>query len=74
MPAAIAQILASDLRVQLSGMEMVDAPIPPIFPHRSVALGNELLRERMRAIAALGSNEIKKLSRKEVPGMSRHKV
>ena len=33
MPAAIAKILAADLRVQLSGIEMIDAPIPPIFPH-----------------------------------------
>jgi hypothetical protein len=74
MPAAIAKILAAYLRVQLSGIEMIDAPIPPIFPHRGMALGNELLRERMRAIAALGSNEIKKLTREEVPGMSRHKV
>ena len=41
---------------------------------RGMALGNELLRERMCAIAALGSNEIKKLTREEVPGMSRHKV
>jgi hypothetical protein len=53
---------------------MIDASIPPIFPHAGVALGNELLRERMCAIAALGSYKAKKLGREEVAGMSRDKV
>jgi hypothetical protein len=67
MPSAIAKILVADPRIELPGIQMIDAAIAPVFAHRAVALGNELLSERVRAIAAFRPNEVEELTREEIP-------
>src|SRR5580700_5036015 len=53
---------------------MIDAPIPPVFAHRCVPLSDELLRQRMSPIAALGIDKGQELTGREVSGMHGHEI
>src|SRR5262252_6376097 len=74
MPPAIAKILVANPGIELAGVQMVDTSIPPVFAHRAVAQSNELLGERVRAIAALGPSEVEKLTRQEIPRVRRYDI
>ena len=74
MPAAVAQVLMAKLGVELARIQMIDAPVTPVFAHRGVPLGHELLRQRMSPIAALGIDKGQELAGREVPGMHGHDI
>src|SRR6267378_3127993 len=74
MPATVAKVLVAKLGVELAGVQVIDAPIAPVFAHRGVPLGDELLRQRMSPIAALGIDKGQELAGREVPGMHGHDI
>src|SRR5438034_10622499 len=74
MPTAVAQILMTKLGVKLTRVQMIDASAAPVFAHRGVSLGDELLRQRMSSIATLGIDIAQELAGSEVPGMHGHDI
>src|SRR2546429_9905825 len=74
MPATVAKVLVAKLGVELAGVQVIDAPVAPVFAHRGVPLGDELLRQRMSSIATLGIDKGQELAGREVPGMHGHDV
>src|SRR6266481_9151799 len=74
MPTAVPKVLVAKLGVELAGVQMIDASVAPVFTHRGVSLGDELLRQRMSPIAALGIDKGQELASREVPGMHGHDI
>src|SRR5258707_9052689 len=74
MPAAVPEVFVAKLGIELAGVQMIDAPIPPVFAHRGVPLGDELLRQRMSSIATLGIDKGQELAGREISGMHGHAI
>src|SRR6267378_6006136 len=62
MTAAVAEVLMTKLGVKLTRIQMINAPVVPVFAHGGMPLGDELLGQRMCSIATLGIDKGQELT------------